>query len=324
MAWPARAAIGAGVVLGVVVLAATVGLSGGALAQSDDASAEPNGSFGTQVATFMQSTAAEANASVEQGMWRESIEDRDDPDAAVHARAQRLEAQLTALEDRSNDLVADGGPNTSVAYTARASALRTRLASIRESVDETSTVARRHGVDDAALDTVRRRAANASGPAVAAAARNLTDAGRGPPEWVTERRTPGGPPGAPGPDRANGTAAGPGNRGPPGDRGDPGPSENRGAGGPPDGGGPAPNDGDDPGRPSDGGPGGPPNGDPGGPPGDGDDGGASGPAGSSGGSAGSGGGPAGSGDGSDGGEGGSAGSGGGPAGSGGGAGGPPA
>lgn len=313
MVWPARAATCTGVVLGVVLVAVAAGLSGGAVAQPGDGGADDNGSFGAQVATFMQSTASEANSTVEQGMWRESVDDGDDPDAATRARARRLEKQIATLENRTDRLSAESdGNRSSVAYVARASALRAELATIRESIDDTAEIAQSHGADEAALDELRRRAGNATGPEVAAAARNLTDAGRGPPDWVTRDGGERGPPENPGAGPGNGTDArpgngtdaGPGQRGPPDDRGDGGPPENGGPPGPPDGAGDGPpadrGDGDDDGGSADSagsaGSGGPAgsggSGGSGGPPGSGDTGDGDGTAGS-GGAPGSGGGPGG-------------------------------
>lgn len=262
METPRRAAIGVALVAGVVLAAVGLGLPTAVFAQETNGTAADEVSFGTQVASFMQATAAEANSTVEQGMWQAAIDESSEPDATIAARAERLRNRLDRLETRSAALSGDGdGPaSAGLVYTARASAVRVELASLRRSINETAAAARRHGVDDGRLADLRDRVENVSGPEIAAAARNVTDAG--PPEWVPGRgpdREPGPPTDRPGADRGNGTEGdrgdggppdGPGDRGPPGDSGDGGPPDDSGDGGPPA----DPSDGGPPNDPGDGGP----------------------------------------------------------------------
>lgn len=172
-----------------------------------------NGSFGTQVTSFMQVSAASANSSVESGVWRASVNRSAQPERAVESRAAALERRLDRLRNRSAELAAMRGEIPEVAYTARASALRAQVDALRTAVSEANETARQVGVNATRLDRLRDRAANTTGPEVAALARNITDVGRGP------------PPGAGPPDRT------PPQAGPPGDgtRGQPG----TGTGGPP-------------------------------------------------------------------------------------------
>lgn len=172
------------------VLAPAVGAVDGPVAQVDNNSTAPdNGSFGQQVSAFMQSSAVDANATTDSGMWLASVNRSRDRELAVRSRTDRLDRRLTRIETRLEQLEADRDSLPEVAYTARASALRERLASLREQINETDRTADRVGANVSGLDGLRRRAGNVSGPEIAAAARNITDAPRGPPAGV-----PGGPP----------------------------------------------------------------------------------------------------------------------------------
>lgn len=149
-----------------------------------------NATFGAQVSSFMQASAASANSSIESGVWRASVDRR--PEAArgraVAQRVEVLEARLDRLRNRSARL-GDTPGESGVAYTARASALRARLDSLREAIGEANETARRVGVNTTRLDRLRDRAANVTGPEVPGRARGITDvdgefSGQGPP-WLT-------------------------------------------------------------------------------------------------------------------------------------------
>ncbi|MFC7132620.1 MULTISPECIES: hypothetical protein [Salinibaculum] len=208
-----------------LVAVPVVGLGVAPGAQVDNASSDntTNGSFGQQVSSFMQASAADADSSVERGMWQASVNqtvnESGDPAPKVAGRVAALERRLQELQNRTEQLRAERrnlSSNRQVAYTARASALREQIVNLREDINATERTAMRVGVDASSLDRVRAAAGNATGPEVAAIARSITDAPRGPPAGVPG----GGPPGDRGPggvDPANGTTGpGPGNAGPPG------------------------------------------------------------------------------------------------------------
>lgn len=210
-------------------------LAPGVLAQATGGGGEE--SYGAQVSSFMQSTAADANGSVERGMWDASVSDDADPAVAIDDRARSLQARLDALERRSEALAAAraNGSISGVAYTARASAIHAQIANLQAAVNQTMTTAERHGVNSTRLDELRQAAGNATGPEIAAMARNITDAGGGPPPWVDDGPPDDGPPddGGP-PDDAPGDGSGNDGEGgppdePPGDG-----SGNGDEGGPPD------------------------------------------------------------------------------------------
>jgi hypothetical protein len=190
-----------------------------------------NGSFGTQVTSFMQASAASANSSVESGIWQVSVNRSAQPEGAVENRTAALDRRLDRLQNRSEALAAMRGEIPEVAYTARASAIRAQVDSLRTAISEANETARRVGVNTTRLDRLRDRAANMTGPEVAALARNITDVRRGPPPGAgPPNGTPGeGPPG-------NGTAGPPGEgppgQGPPDSAGNG--TDNSGNGGPPD------------------------------------------------------------------------------------------
>lgn len=237
-----RLTVGGTVLLGLLVAVLVAGAAPGVAAQADNATATQNATFGAQVSAFMQSTAADANGSVERGMWASEVANASNPGAVVSDRARQLERRINRLEARSQALSADsdGGPRDVVAV-ARASAVRAELANLRLSVDQTVATAESSGVDDADLSTLRERAGNVTPPDLPEEARRVTSSASGPPEWVP------GPSENPGADQ--------GNR--PDDAGQAGPPDERGNGGPPAGEGDAPGNGGDAG-PGDAGNGNPP------------------------------------------------------------------
>jgi len=238
------ATVGGALVLGVIAVVLAVGLAPGVAAQTDNATATSNASFGAQVSAFMQSTAADANGSVDRGMWAGAADNASNPGEVVSERARKLEQRVDRLEARSEELAVaanESGPG-GVVYTARASAVRAELANLRQSVNQTVATAADAGVADDRLTTLRERAGNVSGPEVASNARNLTSDDPGPPEWVPggSNGTAGPPTETPGADPGNRSEGeGPGDGGPPDDRGDGAPPDDAGNGGQSDNGGEA-------------------------------------------------------------------------------------
>jgi hypothetical protein len=154
------------------------------------------GTFGQQIASFMQASAADADQSAERGMWQVRVNASTDRAGEVTDRARALEERLQRLQNRSQRLAAEygNGVASDVAYTARASAVRAQIANLRESINRTERTAAAAGVSDARLDRLRRQAHNTTGPQVAAFARAIADPPRGPPAGM-----PGGPPADRGP-----------------------------------------------------------------------------------------------------------------------------
>lgn len=224
MAAPRSTSRGA-VLLLVAVSVVGLAFAPGVLAQATGGESDNESSFGAQISSFAQASAADANGSVERGMWNASLADDVPPGEAISQRAHDLRDRLDRLQNRSEALMEAkrNGNISGVAYTARASAIHAQLVNLRAAINQTSTAAKRHGVNESALADLKRAAGNATGPEIAAIARNLTDAGHGPPPWAGD-----GPP-ADGPGQGGNATDG----GPPED--DPGDGGNDPEGGTPEG-----------------------------------------------------------------------------------------
>lgn len=223
--------VGILVVVGAALVAApALGLEAGVLTATDAEETNETADFGEQVSTFAQSSAVEANETIEMGMWEQALNDSEAPEHAIENRLANIEDRIERLEERSQQLEAqrDAGDINEQAYQARASAILTQIQNLERAVNHTQEAGEKRGVgvNQTKLDTLRTNAANMTGPEVSELARNITDAPRGPPEHAgapdhagpdnqTERNGPDnqteqGPP----------DHAGPGNdtgQGPPGD-----------------------------------------------------------------------------------------------------------
>ncbi|MFB6206878.1 MAG: hypothetical protein ABEJ05_10180 [Haloglomus sp.] len=181
-------------------------------------------SLGAQISSFMQASAAEANGSVQSGMWRAEFNATNETarDRLIERRINRIERQLERLQNRMTALerAYENGTLPEVAYTAQASHLVARIDSLQDAINDTEAAAMRAGVNTTQLDRLREMAANATGHEVAQVARNLSvvtprgpPPNAGPPEGA-------GPPGDVGPgDAGNGTDQGPPEDVGPGDAG---------------------------------------------------------------------------------------------------------
>jgi hypothetical protein len=204
---------------------------------------ESSASLGAQISSFMQASSAEANGSVDDGMWVASFNSTNESDRerVVNGRVASIERRLDRLQDRLEALenARENGTIPEVAYVAQASRLNEQIDALTDSINETDEAARRVGVNDTRLDRLRTEASNMTGHEIARLARNLSvvgpPAGAGPPDDA-------GPPEDAGPDDDE--------TGPPDDAGngnDGGPLDDSGNGndgGPPDdaGGGQGPSD----------------------------------------------------------------------------------
>lgn len=228
------AVVALAVLAGVVLAGPTVGLGADLVSTQDvdnetaQNDTEADVAFGEQVSSFAQSSAADANHTMDSGIWNVSVSRAENPEQPVRERVGGLERRIDRLEAQIADL--DRENMSSAEYNARASALRSKLSNLRDAVEQTNQTANRVGVDAEKLNTLRNRASNMTGPEVAALARNITDAPRGPPEDA-------GPPENAGPE--NGTDGGPPEDAGPDNRTDQGPPEDRGPANGSDGGPPA-------------------------------------------------------------------------------------
>jgi len=141
--------------------------------------------FGNQMTAFMQSSASEANDTVESGMWTAGFERANESKQAQMAdrRAGSLEQRLERLRERNQTLTDryNNGSISESAYVAQSSQLSGRIAALRTSIDETDRAAEKAGINDTRLDTLRTDARNMTGPETAGVARDVVAGGQGPP-----------------------------------------------------------------------------------------------------------------------------------------------
>lgn len=181
----------------LIVVLATVAATGPVAGtnQQSTPTAPMNGSnvsddkaeFGEQVSSFMQTSAAEANGSVENGMWVAAFaRGNASQSAMVNQRTAALENRLSALQAQRADLLNDSDDNLSddnlsVAERARTARLIARANALQNAINSTEQAAVEAGVDRSRLETLRTEARNLTGPEVAELARGLAGApGNGP------------------------------------------------------------------------------------------------------------------------------------------------
>jgi hypothetical protein len=178
--------------------------------------AEDNGtadgvSLGTRISSFMQASSAEADGSVDAGMWAAEFNASNGTGrtVAVENRIATLERRLDRLESRVAALVAEArnGTGSDVAFLARAARLTEEIDSVESAIDDADAAAERVGADATRLDRLREEVRNVSDHEVPQAARNVLRGG--PPE----RGDRGPPPEAGPPDDAGPPETPPGNEG---------------------------------------------------------------------------------------------------------------
>ncbi|MCT9097742.1 hypothetical protein [Haloarchaeobius sp. HME9146] len=151
----------------------------------DNNTTDGNSSMGAQVSTFMQSSATDANASVDSGMWSAAYngsKSNESKAALVTQRVNDIDARLAALEKKKQRLQDRKDEMNPVAYKAQLAAITSQLAAISEDINQTETRAEEVGVNTTKLEELRTNASDMAGPEVAAMAREL--AGNGPPEDI--------------------------------------------------------------------------------------------------------------------------------------------
>jgi hypothetical protein len=201
-------ALGVLVVLGLAVAVPAVAVADFGSTAVQEEQTDNESQLGVAVTSFAQSTAVDAQGSAEQGLWQaqanatfERNATENETNELISDRATELEQRLQALQKRSDRLTQNRANLSEAAYNARASALRSQIANVRSAIDQANQTAVSRGVNVTQLDRLRNNAANLTGPEVAAIARNITDAPRGPPEGVPGQNSerPRGPPSERGP-----------------------------------------------------------------------------------------------------------------------------
>lgn len=181
-------AIGLFVVLAVAVAVPAVAVTDFGSTVVQEQPTDNESELGVAVTSFAQSSAVDAAGSAEQGLWQAQVNatfaqnaTENETVAVISDRAMELEQRLAALQNRTERLEQNRANLSEAAYNARASALRSQIANVRSAIDQANRTAASRGVNTTQLDLLRTNAANMTGPEVAAIARNITDAPRGPP-----------------------------------------------------------------------------------------------------------------------------------------------
>lgn len=213
------AVVGVVAAVGVLPVAAT---AGGVAATSTGSNAPTmadgnDSALGEQMSSFMQSSAAEANETVDAGMWEGGVADDRSGQASVNDRIDELDARIgelqrekaTLREERRNDNVSE------LEYRSRMSRIAGQLAGIQVAIDRTETVGEDVGADVSRVAELRTSARNASAGAVAESMRGFDVDPPGAPNGSDERGPPddpgnGGNGGNPGNGQGNGDGGGPG------------------------------------------------------------------------------------------------------------------
>lgn len=138
-----------------------------------------NSSLGADISSFMQASAAEADGTVDTGMWTAEFDATENESARaelVERRTDELRDRLNELQQRKEELTAEreAGNVSETAYKAKISNLVGRIESLRSAINATEPRAERVGADAEELDTLRSQTENLTGPEIAAVARNVS------------------------------------------------------------------------------------------------------------------------------------------------------
>lgn len=230
-------ALAALALLGAVAVAAPVAVAGPTVDTGAGASSSQGGvagetqtannstSMGSEVSTFMQSTAGETSESVEAGMWDAAYENSSDRRRVVERRTASIDERLLELQERKQRTIRAyrNGSINRTEYLARMSRIVGELSALHESIEQTRQQANETGANMTAVEQLRTLTGTISGPELAAVARTI--AGRssiGGPNGVDlpddasgpdRNETDGGPPDDPGQGNGNGQDDGSGQGG---------------------------------------------------------------------------------------------------------------
>ncbi|ELY42747.1 putative sodium/potassium/calcium exchanger [Natronorubrum tibetense] len=164
-------------ILGLTVAPVASGAVVGTLTGDSDGEDESSNEAEPEidVSTFMQSTATDAERSVESGMHDSRYEAADN-----ETRAEMVREQTDTLEERHADLEAEHEVLQEQKdelhrgeYQARMAQLTVEIQSFDRAIDRTEQQATETGVTDERLDELRENAATLSGPEVAEIERGL-------------------------------------------------------------------------------------------------------------------------------------------------------
>lgn len=206
-----RAVLATLLVAGALAAVGSAGAAGGpAVAGAQTQNNSTNTSLGADISSFMQSSAAEISGAVETGMWSarfNATSNDSERRRLVDRRTDDLRAELNALQERRDELVAarEAGNISEAAYKAQIGQLVGRINALRSAINATEPKARQVNASVGAVESLEADAAELSGPAIAAVARNSSgvdtpkglgndDGERGPPANAADGNGQQGPP----------------------------------------------------------------------------------------------------------------------------------
>lgn len=136
-------------------------------ANDEETDNKSTGGFGQQVTSFVQSTSAETDGAVEQGMWESRVAEDATPEA-IDERGARLEERLAAAQTEQERLRAarENGSISQMEYASRMAQVNGEIRSIAAAADDTAAVAKDTGADVESIEAVRRSAKEKSGSPV--------------------------------------------------------------------------------------------------------------------------------------------------------------
>lgn len=132
--------------------------------QPDDAA---NATLGASISSFMQASEADANASVDNGMFEARLERSNGSDrpVLVQERAEQLDTRLQQLrQERQEILESTEDGELTVAERARVAQLTARIKGLEQAIEQTETAAKQVGIETSELTRMRQEAENMTGP----------------------------------------------------------------------------------------------------------------------------------------------------------------
>lgn len=157
-------------------------------AATDTTGNTSNASLGVAISSFMQATAADAETTVDSGLFAAKFNDSNASERPrlVNQRVATLQTRVTELQaERRALLNATGDDPVTVAERAKAARLAARAASLRQAINTTAVTAERADIpiNKTTLDRLRQDARNVTrGPTMGIVPGLVASDGRGPPE----------------------------------------------------------------------------------------------------------------------------------------------
>lgn len=129
--------------------------------------------FGATISSFMQSSAAKTQGSVENGMWSAEFENASSErrERMVQSRSSALERKVERLKAERAELLNESDDGLTPEERAKAARLAAHIETLNDAIEDTEHAAKTAGVDLQQLDELRTKAKDLSGPEVAELAR---------------------------------------------------------------------------------------------------------------------------------------------------------